>query len=273
MVDSTEPLVRVDNLSKRYSRRRRGTTEEAVHALDSVSFSIVQGTTFGIVGQSGSGKTTLGLCLAGLERATSGHIWLNGSEITQLSESELRSVRPQVQMVFQDPGSSLNPGWRVEEIVREPLMIQRRCSRKECSGRVVKLLERVGLSADLCNRFAQELSGGQRQRLAIARALALEPKLMILDEALSALDASVQAHIANLLLELQSSLGLTYLFVTHDLGMAAHMANDIAVLDRGCITEMGTAKEVLCNPKDEITRTLLAAMPRLSPMGSFSHNP
>ena len=259
-----EPLIKVEKLTKRYSRRHRDVSE-AVPALDSVSFSIVQGTTFGVVGESGSGKTTLGLCLACLERATSGNIWLNGREVTQLTEAEQRRVRPQVQMVFQDPVSSLNPRWRVQETVGEPLMIHRRCNQKQCRDRVVALLERVGLSADLCSRMAQELSGGQRQRLAIARALALEPKLLILDEALSALDCSVQAHIANFLMELQSSQGLTYLFITHDLAMAAYMADEIAVLDRGRISELGTAEQVLCDPQHEITKTLSAAMPRLSP--------
>ena len=319
-----EPLVRVGNLTKRYSRRHpdasRGTlralgggsTEsahgaddtsqvvraldsasgavhgadsksqvvqalesasgETVHALDGVSFSILAGTTLGVVGESGSGKTTLGLCLACLERATSGHIWLNGSEITQLTEGELRRVRPQVQMVFQDPVSSLDPRWRVQEIVGEPLMIQLRYPRKQCKDQVVTLLEQVGLSADLCRRMAQELSGGQRQRVAIARALAREPKLLILDEALSALDCSVQAQIANLLLALQSSLGLTYLFITHDLAMAACMADEIAVLHRGRITEMGKVEQVLCDPQHEITRTLVAAMPRLMPTSLSSRN-
>jgi peptide/nickel transport system ATP-binding protein len=267
-----EPLIKVDKLSKRYSRRHSGASREFVHALDSVSFSILPGTTFGVVGESGSGKTTLGLCLACLDRATSGHIWLNGSEITQLTEGELRRVRPQVQMVFQDPVSSLNPRWRVQEIVGEPLMIQRRYARKECKDQVVTLLAQVGLSADLCSRRAEELSGGQRQRLAIARALALEPKLLILDEALSALDCSVQAQIANLLMALQSSLGLTYLFITHDLAMAARMADEIAVLDRGRITEVGPPEQVLHHPQHEVTRTLVSAMPRLTP-NLPSHEP
>ena len=263
-----EPLVKIEGLTKRYSRKRFLGSPEVVLALDDVSFSIFPGTTVALVGESGSGKTSLALCLAGLERATSGRIWLNGLELTLSDEKELRSSRAQVQMVFQDPVSSFNPRWQVQDIVTEPLAIQRRFARRECTDRAAILLERVGLSADLASRTAQELSGGQRQRLAIARALALEPKLLILDEALSALDCSVQAHIANLLMELQTSLGLTYLFITHDLTMAAHMADEIAVIHHGRIAEHGAAEKVLRLPQHQITKTLLAAMPRLNPAAS-----
>jgi ABC-type glutathione transport system ATPase component len=262
-----EPLARVEGLTKRYSRRDFRGLREAVLALDSVSFSIFPGTTLAVVGESGSGKTTLALCLACLEPPTAGKIWLCGREVPLLNETALRTIRPQVQMVFQDPVSSLNPRWRVREIVTEPLMIQRRFSQRECSERAAALLERVGLSADLGSRTAGQLSGGQRQRLAIARALALEPKLLILDEALSALDCSVQAHIANLLMELQTSLGLTYLFITHDLTMAAHVADEIAVMHDGRIAEQDSPERVLRVPQQEVTRTLVAAMPRLSPRG------
>jgi len=260
-----EPLVKVEGLTKRYPRMHLPGSQEVVRALDSVSFSILPGTTFAVVGESGSGKTSLALCLACLERPTSGRIWLNGHEVTRLEEPELRAIRPWVQMVFQDPVSSLNPRWRVQEILTEPLAIQGRFARKECMDRAATLLERVGLSADLASRRAQELSGGQRQRLAIARALVLEPKLLILDEALSALDCSVQAHIANLLMELQISLGLTYLFITHDLAMAAHMADEIAIMHDGGIAEHGAAERVLRLPHHETTKALVAAVPRLNP--------
>ena len=265
-----EPLIKVEGLTKRYSRKGLLGSQEVVAALDGVSFSIFSGTTFAIVGESGSGKTSLALCLACLEPPTSGRIWLNGLELTLLDETELRAVRPQVQTVFQDPVSSLNPRWRVQEILAEPLVMQRRFSRRECTDRAATLLERVGLSADLGSRTALELSGGQRQRLAIARGLALEPKLLILDEALSGLDCSVQAHIANLLAKLQTSLGLTYMFITHDLTMAAHMADQIAVMHQGRIVEQGTAEKVLRLPQHEITKRLMAAMPRLSPAASSS---
>jgi ABC-type glutathione transport system ATPase component len=265
-----EPLVTVDNLTKRYIRRHPGGSGEGVLALDGVSLVIFPGTTCAVVGESGSGKTSLALCLACLERPTSGKIWLNGREVTLLDETEQRTIRPQAQMVFQDPVSSFNPRWRAREILTEPLVLQRRFSQRECMERAATLLERVGLSLDLASRTAPELSGGQRQRLAIARALALEPKLLILDEALSALDCSVQAHIANLLMELQASLGLSYLFITHDLAMAAHMADEIVVLHRGRITEQGAPEKVLRHPQHEITRRLVVAMPRLSLGGLFS---
>ena len=259
-----QPLLRTEGLTKRYPRKHFRGPREPVLALDRVSLSIFQGTTLALVGESGSGKTSLALCLACLERPTSGSIWFDGRDITLLDEEEQRGVRRKIQIVFQDPVNSFNPRWQVQEILLEPLAVQRRLRQPECRDRGVALLERVGLSAALINRRPRELSGGQRQRLAIARALALEPKLLILDEALSVLDCSVQAHIANLLVELQASLGLTYLFITHDLAMAAHMADEIAVMHRGQIAEQGAAEEVLRLPQHQITRTLISATPRLN---------
>lgn len=258
-----QSILRVERLTKRYSHKNFGGPPESVRALDDVSFSVFRGRTFAVVGASGSGKTSLALCVGCLERPTSGSIWLDGREATQMTESEQRGIRPQVQIVFQDPVSSLNPLWNVGKILVEPLAIQRRFTHRECHDRAIGLLERVGLASDLVSRKAQELSGGQRQRLAIARALMLDPKLLILDEALSALDCSVQAHIANLLMELQASMGLTYLFITHDLAMVAHLADDIAVMHRGRIAEQGTSEKVFCRPEHEITKTLVAATPRL----------
>jgi peptide/nickel transport system ATP-binding protein len=259
-----QPLLKVEHLTKLYSRKHFRGPQLAVQALDDISFAIFPGTTFAVVGASGSGKTSLALCVGCLERPTSGSVWLNGREVTLLTETERRAIRPQVQIVFQDPVSSLNPQWNVGEILVEPLTIQRRFTPVECKNRATALLERVGLPADLASRKARELSGGQRQRLAIARALTLEPKLLILDEALSALDCSVQAHIANLLMELQASMGLTYLFITHDLAMAAHLADEIAVMHGGRIAEQGAAERVLGRPEHEITKTLVAATPRLT---------
>src|SRR6266704_841735 len=173
-------------------------------------------------------------------------------------------VRSRLQLIFQDPASSLNPRWSVLEILVEPLILQRKFNREEINQRASCLLEQVGLSTEIVQRPPAELSGGQRQRLAIARALALEPKLLILDEALSALDCSVQAQIANLLIELQSTLGMTYLFITHDLAMAAHLADEIAVMNRGRIVEHGPAERILKQPRNETTRELLAAVPRIT---------
>src|SRR5712691_1066988 len=257
------PLWKVENLVKRYAKRSRADIREELLALNGVSFSIFPGTTLAVVGESGSGKSTLAACLACLESPTTGSIWYEGKDLVKLAERARRQVRPQLQLIFQDPASSLNPRWSVLEILVEPLMLQRNFTREERNHCANSLLERVGLSPDIVERPPTELSGGQRQRLAIARALALEPKLLILDEALSALDCSVQAQIANLLMELQSSLGMTYLFITHDLAMAAHLADDIAVMNRGRIVEQGPAERILKQPRCEITRQLLASLPRL----------
>jgi len=259
-----QPLLKVENLVKRYAKRNLAGAREELLALDGVSFTIFPGTTLAIVGESGSGKSTLASCLACLESPTAGNIWFEGQDIVKLGERARRQLRPQIQLIFQDPASSLNPRWSVFEILVEPFILQRKFTREEMIQHANSLLERVGLSPDIVERPPTELSGGQRQRLAIARALALEPKLLILDEALSALDCSVQAQIANLLMELQSSLGMTYLFITHDLAMAAHLADEIAVMNRGRIVEQGPANKILKQPQHETTRQLLAAVPRIS---------
>ena len=259
-----QPLLRVENLVKRYVRKSLVGAWEETLALDGVSFKILPGTTLAFVGESGSGKSTLAACLACLESPTSGDIWLDATNTVKGGEHIRRQVRPQIQLIFQDPASSLNPRWSVLEILKEPLILQRKFSHNEMILCARSLLERVGLSSDVAARFPTELSGGQRQRLAIARALALEPKLLILDEALSALDCSVQAQIANLLIDLQSSLGMTYLFITHDLAMAAHLADEIAVMNRGRIVEQGPAETILKQPKHDITRQLLAAVPKFT---------
>jgi ABC-type microcin C transport system duplicated ATPase subunit YejF len=205
-----------------------------------------------------------------MERPTSGTIIFQGDAITAFDEKQLRAVRPRIQLVFQDPARSLNPRFSALELVSEPLLVQGRLNKREREDRARALLAQVGLPQEKALRRAEEFSGGQRQRLAIARALALEPKLLILDEALSALDCSVQAQIANLLLELQSSLGLTYLFITHDFAMAGHLADEIAVMERGKVVELGAADRVLREPEHEVTRRLIAATPRL---GAAAHLP
>jgi ABC-type glutathione transport system ATPase component len=262
MTEPTQPFIRVENLVKRYSRKRFRGSSEQVLALDDVSFSIAAGTTLAMVGESGSGKSTLALCLACLERPTSGNIWFAGGDVTRFSERDQRAIRPQIQLVFQDPASSLNSRWTALELVAEPLRVQGRLSKDEGNARCLALMNQVGLMPDLASRRPGELSGGEKQRLAIARALALEPKALILDEVLSALDCSVQAQIANLLLELQSTLRLTYVFITHDLTMAAHVADEIAVIHQGRIVEQGAAEDVMRHPQDEVTQRLLAAVPR-----------
>src|SRR6266436_9972700 len=183
-----EPVIRIENLTKRYAGRGFGRRADTFAAVDSVSFSILPGTTLALVGESGSGKSTVALCVACLERVTSGRIWFEGRDAATLPEKELRAVRPQIQLVFQDPANALNPRWTVREIVAEPLLVQGRISRKDVEKLAERGLERVGLGAEYMNRKPAQLSGGQRQRVAIARALILEPKVLILDEVLSALD-------------------------------------------------------------------------------------
>jgi ABC-type glutathione transport system ATPase component len=256
-----EPLLRVENLGKRYERGSffRVGKSNRVTALAGVSFVIYPKTTLALVGGSGSGKSTLALCIACLESPTSGSIRLESKEITGLTEKQLQSVRPQIQLVFQNPASSLNPRLTVLDIVTEPLDVQGRLSKQEKGERARELLDRVGLPLEKVLRRPEELSGGQKQRVAIARALALNPKLLILDEALSALDCSIQAQVANLLLELQASLGFTYLFITHDFSMAVHLADEIAVMDEGQIVEFGKVERVFDSPKHFVTRQMVNA--------------
>jgi ABC-type glutathione transport system ATPase component len=258
-----ETILKVENLVKRYAKRNFVPAPQDFPALDGISFTISEGATLAIVGESGSGKSTLASCIACLEKPTAGNLWFEGRNLAQAAESDLRKIRPQIQLIFPDPASSLNPRWTILDILVEPLILQGKLGRKDRSTRAFSLLERVGLSADMAERPAAELSGGQRQRLAIARALTLDPKLLVLDEALSALDCSVQAQIANLLLELQDSVGMTLLFITHDLTMAAHLADEIAVMSRGRIVEHGPSTKVLRNPSHEATKQLLAAVPQL----------
>ena len=258
-----EPILTVENLVKRYAKRNLVGMPEEFLALDSVSFTVSAGSTLAIVGESGSGKSTLASCIACLETPTSGTLWFEGTNLVQSAESDLRKIRPQIQLLFPDPAGSLSPRWTILDIVVEPLLLQGKLARKERTTRAFSLLERVGLAADMAERPAAELSGGQRQRLAIARALTLQPKILILDEALSALDCSVQAQIANLLLDLQSSLATTFLFITHDLTMAVHLADEIAVMSHGRIVEHGPSTKIVQNPSHEATQQLLAAVPRL----------
>lgn len=257
------PLLEVENLVKIYSRKKLAGPREEGPALDGVSFSISRGTTLAIVGESGSGKSTLAFCLACLEKPTSGLLRFEESEVLGLVEKDLSAIRRKIQLIFQDPASSFNPRWKVLDILIEPLVLQGNLSRDEMRSRAHALLEQVALSASMEEKLPSELSGGQRQRVAIARALMLDPKLLILDEALSALDCSVQAQIANLLVELQSSRGMTYLFITHDMAMAAHLADEIVVMSKGRIVERGTPERILKQPESDITRELLAAVPRL----------
>lgn len=255
------PLLRVENLVKRYTSHRPFARETGFTALYGVSFTLAEKTTLALVGSSGSGKSTLALCIALLERATSGSIWFDGQDVTVSSGKQLRDIRPKVQLVFQDPARSLNPRWTAFDVLMEPFFVHNALPRPEREKRIVALLDRVALPRTIEHRRSDQLSGGQKQRLAIARALALEPRLIILDEALSALDCSVQAQIANLLLDLQAAVGVAFVFITHDLAMAAHLSDHVIVLDRGKIVESGRPEQILRTPSHQATRALVAATP------------
>jgi ABC-type oligopeptide transport system ATPase subunit len=255
-------LVEVSHLVKHFVRSagflRKGSR---VTAVDDVSFSIEEGETFGLVGESGSGKTTTGRCLLRLIEPTSGGIRFRGDDVLALSASRLRAARRQMQIVFQDPYSSLNPRMRAGAIVEEPLIIHRLGDRGWRRARVEELFGVVGLDPAHLERYPHEFSGGQRQRIGLARALALNPSFVILDEPVSALDVSVQAQVVNLLMDLQQRLGLTYLFIAHDLRLVEHICTRVAVMYLGKIVEMGTTASLFAAPQHPYTRALLSAIP------------
>jgi ABC-type glutathione transport system ATPase component len=262
---SMEALLTAENLVKEYPSRHLNGKKGSVRALDQVSIAIQAGARIAVVGSSGSGKSTLAVCLACLEKPSSGALRFQGRDLTVLSENELRKVRPEIQLVFQDPAMAFNPSFAVREILEEPWILQAKFDPAENVERSANLLNRVGLSGELSNRRPSDLSGGQRQRLAIARALALAPKILILDEALSALDYSVQAQIANLLLDLTDravplAKRPAILFITHDLVMAARIADEIAVMQNGRIVESGPTRKIIETPEHAATRDLLGAI-------------
>ena len=240
------------------------TPDGPIKAVDDVSFSVEEGTTVGLVGESGSGKTTIGRALLKLTPGTAivgGEAFYDGREILSLREKEFRPLRREVQMIFQDPFNSLNPRQCVESIVAEPLEIHcREMSKADRRARVAELLAQVGLPADAASRYPHEFSGGQRQRIGIARALAARPRFIVCDEPVSALDVSVQAQIVNLLQDLQEQLGLTYLFIAHDLAVVEHISDEVLVLYHGRIVEAARAETLYRQPQHEYTRRLLAAV-------------
>jgi len=256
------PLVEVSHLVKHYARGkslfRAGTV---VRAVDDVSFSIEEGETFGLVGESGSGKTTTGRCLLRLIEPTSGEVRIRGENVLAFSRAKLRAARREMQIVFQDPYSSLNPRMRARQIVEEPLVIHGLGDRAARARRVEELFHLVGLDAGHLNRYPHEFSGGQRQRIGLARALALNPSFLVLDEPVSALDVSVQAQVVNLLVDLQGRLGLTYLFIAHDLRLVEHICSRVAVMYLGRIVEVGTTAAIFADPRHPYTRALLSAIP------------
>jgi oligopeptide transport system ATP-binding protein len=260
------PLVEVSHLVKQFTRGggflRRGTT---VTAVDDVSFEIDEGETFGLVGESGSGKTTTGRCLLRLIEPTSGGVRFAGEDVLALSARDLRLARRRMQIVFQDPYSSLNPRMRARQIVEEPLIIHRLGSRAERRERVAQLFGLVGLEPAHLERYPHEFSGGQRQRIGLARAVALNPSFLVLDEPVSALDVSVQAQVVNLLTDLQQQLKLTYLFIAHDLRLVQHICTRVAVMYLGRIVEVGPTAALFAEPQHPYTRALLSAIPTPDP--------
>jgi len=260
--DSNSPIVEVRALTKIYRaghgvlHRRRETV-----AVNAVDLEVRAGSTFALMGESGSGKSTLARCIAGLEKPTSGSVQVAGAIVSELAGDTLLDFRRRVQLIFQDSSTALNPRFTAEEVITEPLLIQNIATPEERRHAATSLIEKVGLSRDMLRRRPSQFSGGQRQRLAIARALTLNPSLLILDEALTGLDLPVQAQVLQLLRSLREELALTYLFISHDLPLMAEIADEIAIMQRGRIVERGPTRRVLGHPQHEHTRALIAAVP------------
>jgi peptide/nickel transport system ATP-binding protein len=268
---AAEPLVEVNDLVKHFPIKKGLLIDrevDQVRAVDGISFGVARGQTLGLVGESGSGKSTACRVMLQLLAPTSGSVRFEGQEIAGLSRRQMRPLRRQMQMIFQDPYASLNPRKRVGQIVGEPLKLQGVATGSELRRQVRELLDRVGLAPEHYDRYPHEFSGGQRQRIGIARAIALKPKLVVADEPVSALDVSIQAQIINLLDDLQDELGLTYVFVAHDIAVVRHISDRIAVMHNGRIVEEGTADQVCEQPKDAYTKKLLAAVPIPDPRES-----
>ncbi|RJG26975.1 ABC transporter ATP-binding protein [Paenibacillus thiaminolyticus] len=262
-----EPLIDIRHL-KKYFPIKTGLFNRVVghvKAVDDVTFRIYKGETFGLVGESGCGKSTLGRAILQLQEPSGGEVYFDGKPVQQMKSQQLRRMRQEMQIIFQDPFGSLNPRFHIRDIIGEPLRVHQRASAKEIDKRVVELMELVGLDASRRNRYPHEFSGGQRQRIGIARAIALHPRFIVADEAVSALDVSVQSQVLNLLMKLQQELGLTFLFIAHGLNVVRHISDRIGVMYLGKLVEVARTEELFANPMHPYTAALLSAILRPTP--------
>ncbi|WCR25214.1 dipeptide ABC transporter ATP-binding protein [Paenibacillus thiaminolyticus] len=262
-----EPLIDIRHLKKYFPIKTGLFNRVAGHvkAVDDVTFRIYKGETFGLVGESGCGKSTLGRAILHLQKPSGGEVYFDGKPVQQMKSQQLRRMRQEMQIIFQDPFGSLNPRFHIRDIIGEPLRVHQKASAKEIDKRVVELMELVGLDASRRNRYPHEFSGGQRQRIGIARAIALHPRFIVADEAVSALDVSVQSQVLNLLMKLQQELGLTFLFIAHGLNVVRHISDRIGVMYLGKLVEVACTEELFANPMHPYTAALLSAIPRPTP--------
>ena len=272
MNEQVTPLVESRDLSVHYTRWV-GSRRRTVYALDDFSIAIAPGETVGLVGESGCGKSTAGRALLGAVKPAAGQVFFDGADVTDLSRRNWRAMRKQVQMIFQDPYSALNPKLKVGESIAEPFLVHTRMRGAELNDAVVELLEMVGMTAGAAGKYPHAFSGGQRQRIVIARALALRPGFVVADEATAALDVSIQAQIVNLLVELKDSVGLSYLFISHNLAVVRHISDRVAIMYLGHLMEIGSHHDIYENPTHPYSQALLSAVPVPDPTARRSHKP
>ena len=273
--DMNDVVLKVEHLTKHYPIKKGvfGKSDACVHALEDASFEVHRGETFAIVGESGCGKSTTGKCILRLTEPTSGEVILDGEDFTKLKGDDLTRARQQMKLIFQDPYSSLNPRMTVADIIAEPIDIAGTLSGKDRADRIYELLERVGLARDHANRYPHEFSGGQRQRIGIARALASNPEFIVCDEPISALDVSIQAQVVNMLEDLQQQMGLTYLFVAHDLSMVRHISRRVGVMYLGSLVETAESQEIYEHSLHPYSKALMSAIPILDPVRGKAEKP